>query len=822
MLETDVLAGLNAQQREAVTTTEGPVLIVAGPGSGKTRVLTHRIAYLIGTRGVEPYNILAVTFTNKAAKEMRERLEKLVGRDADFVTARTFHAFCAMTLRRDGERIGIPRDFTIYDDADQLGTIKQALREANLDPKQYSPRSVLSTISAAKSNGIGPDEFGQVAESYFQQQVAKVFPLYQALLKRHEAVDFDDLLGETLRLLTDRPDVREKYQRRYRYIHVDEYQDTNHVQYRLVKELASEHGNLCVVGDPDQSIYGWRQADIRNILEFERDFPAAKTLLLEQNYRSTGRILDAAQSVISQNTGRIGKNLFTEAGPGPAITLRELYDEGQEAQFAVQEIQRLHQTGKYRPNECAIMYRMNNQSRTLEEACIRFGLPYQLIGGTRFYERKEVKDAIALMRLVSNPADGAAFERVIENTTLGKGIGKTSVASVQAWAREHNTSPLAACRALSEGMEPLPPVRGAAATKLAELARFVAGMRATMLDVDIVSFFDALMERSGYLKMLEQGGTEELDRVDNVRELRTVVSDYITIEPERALATFLEEAALVSDVDQYNRKADDREKATLITMHAAKGLEWPVVFIVGAEENILPHSRSQESLSDLEEERRLFFVGITRARERLLITHTFKRTVFGNEQYATRSRFVDSIPPDIMEEFGDSAGGRRAASGGNGSIKWGAGAGAGADTGRTTRWDRGPTSGGSGGNSRPASTFGSSSSSGSGASGGRTGFSPSPGDSSNANGRTGFGASSGFTPSYGASGSNGNGSRPKPTPTPGGESFTMGESVFHPKFGDGKVVAVRDTGDDQEVTIAFVGAGVKKLMAALARIERKA
>ena len=803
MFETDILAGLNAQQREAVTTTEGPVLIVAGPGSGKTRVLTHRIAYLIGERRVEPHHILAVTFTNKAAKEMRERLEKLVGRDADFVTARTFHAFCATVLRRDGERIGIPRDFTIYDDSDQIGTIKQALRDANLDPKQYSPRSVLSTISAAKSNGIGPDEFGQVAESYFQQQVAKVFPLYQDLLKRHEAVDFDDLLSETLRLLTDRPDVREKYQRRYQYIHVDEYQDTNHVQYRLVKELASEHGNLCVVGDPDQSIYGWRQADIRNILEFERDFPAAKTLLLEQNYRSTGRILDAAQSVISQNTQRKVKNLFTEAPPGTAITLRELYDEGQEAQFAVQEIQRLHQTGRYRPNECAIMFRMNNQSRTLEEACIRFGLPYQLIGGTRFYERKEVKDAVALMRLVSNPADGAAFERVIENTPLGKGIGKTSVASVQAWAREHATSPLAACRALSEGMEPLPPVRGAAATKLAELARFVAGMRATMLDVDIVSFFDALMERSGYLKMLEAGGTEELDRVDNVRELRTVVSDYITIEPDRALATFLEEAALVSDQDQYNRKADDREKATLITMHAAKGLEWPVVFIVGAEENILPHARSQESLSELEEERRLFFVGITRARERLFITYTFKRTVFGNEQYATRSRFVDSIPPDITEEFGDSASGRRAASQGNGSIKWSAGASA--DTGRNTRWDSGGSSSTS---NRSSSSFGGSTSS-------RAGFKPSPGaGSGNANSsRAGFSLPNGN--------GNGNGSTPKPSPARVVATFTMGESVFHPKFGDGKVVAVRETGDDQEVTIAFVGAGVKKLMASPARIERK-
>ena len=734
--EVSILAGLNREQTEAVTTTEGPVLIVAGPGSGKTRVLTHRIAYLLAVRRVNPHQVLAVTFTNKAAKEMKDRLERLVGPQVHNLTVGTFHSFCARVLRRDGEQAGIARDFTIYDDADQIGAIKQAMRDLNLDPKQYGPRALLSTISAAKSNGVSADEFATMASSYWEEVTGRVYPVYQSLLHRHNALDFDDLLLRTLQMFTTHPDVLARYQRRYQYIHVDEYQDTNHVQYRLVKELAAAHRNICVVGDPDQSIYGWRQADIRNILDFERDFPNAKVLLLEQNYRSTKRIVDAAQAVISMNTERKPKRLLTENAVGTAIIVREHYDEGQEAQFVVQEIQRLVTTGKYRASDCAVMYRTNAQSRILEEACIRFGLPYQLIGGTRFYERKEVKDVIALMRLVQNPADGAAFERVIDNTPLGRGIGKQSVAALNAWARAHSTSPIAGCRALVEGMEPLPPISGRPATGLADMARFVAGMRATMLDTDIVTFFDALMERSGYLRMLADAGVEESDRAENVHELRSVVADYATLEGQTALQVFLEEAALVSDQDMYNRNAADTEKATLITLHAAKGLEFPAVFIVGVEENILPHIRSQESEREMEEERRLFFVGITRAKERLYITHAFKRSVWGNEQYATRSRFIDSIPPDIVE--GTNAPARQLPI-------------AAPPQNTATRWDA-----------------------------------------------------------------------PRPAPSPTGDAtFRAGDRVSHPKFGDGAVVSVRDLGDDQEVTVAFVGAGVKKLMASLARIEKR-
>ncbi len=759
-IEETILSGLNAQQREAVTTTDGPVLIVAGPGSGKTRVLTHRIAYLLSARHIDPHHILAVTFTNKAAKEMRDRLERLVGAQINGLTVGTFHAFCARVLRRDGERIGIAQDFTIYDDADQISVMKNALRDLNLDPKQYGPRTILSTISAAKSNGVTADEFAGLASSYWEEVAGRVYPVYQRLLRLHNALDFDDLLLMTFRLLTTQQDVLDHYQHRYRYIHVDEYQDTNHVQYRLVKELAAKHQNLCVVGDPDQSIYGWRHADIGNLLDFKRDFPKAKTILLEQNYRSTKRIVDAAHAVISMNTQRIQKQLITENDEGAAISIREHYDEGQEAQFVVQEIQRLVTVGRYHTNDCAVMYRTNAQSRIMEEACIRFGLPYQLIGGTRFYERKEVKDVLALMRLVHNPSDGAAFERIIDNTPLGRGIGKQSVAALNAWARAHNTSAVAGCRALVEGMEPLPPVSGRPAVGLGDIARFVAGMRATMFDASIVTFYDVLMERSGYLRVLEEAGIDEADRVENVNELRTVVADYETLEPPQALATFLEEAALVSDQDMYNRTADDTEKATLITLHAAKGLEFPVVFIVGAEENILPHARSQESASELEEERRLFFVGITRAKERLYISHVFKRTVWGNEQYATRSRFVDSIPPDIIEETSSSA--RRLPAASPPQV-------------HATRWETPPQ--------------------------------PLP-----------------RAPSGQVEGSNGNGRERVPTSASGGGNgvaFRAGDRVSHPKFGDGAVVTVRDLGDDQEVTIAFVGAGVKKLMASLARIEKR-
>jgi DNA helicase-2/ATP-dependent DNA helicase PcrA len=748
-----ILSGLNPQQREAVTTTEGPVLIVAGPGSGKTRVLTHRIAYLLAVQHVDPHSVLAVTFTNKAAKEMRDRLERLAGTAAHSLTVGTFHSFCARILRRDGELIGIARDFTIYDDADQISVIKQALRDLNMDAKQFSPRTILSTISAAKSNGVSADEFVSLASSYWEEIAGRVYPVYQALLRRNGALDFDDLLLSTLHLFAARPDALERYQNRYRYLHVDEYQDTNHVQYRLVKELAAAHQNLCVVGDPDQSIYGWRQADIRNILDFERDFPDAKVLLLEQNYRSTKRIVDAAQSVISMNTQRKQKQLVTENDLGPAISIREHYDESQEAQFVIQEIERLVTTGKYRARDCAVLYRTNAQSRILEEACIRFGMPYQLIGGTRFYERKEVKDVLALMRLIHNPADGAALERIIENSPLGRGIGKQSVHALQAWARQHGTTAIAGARAIVEGMEPLPPVSGRPAAALGEIARFVAGMRAVMLDATILAFFDTLLERSGYLKMLEEGGMDEIDRVENVRELRSVVAEYEQIDPASALATFLEEAALVSDQDMYNRTTPDAEKATLITLHAAKGLEWPVVFIAGVEENILPHIRSQESAAELEEERRLFFVGITRAKERLYISHTFKRTIWGNEQYAERSRFVDSIPPDIIEDVGFSA--RRLPSVSQPQTQ-------------ATRWDSSPQ--------QPTRER-------------NTPRSSAPLSASSGNQRSG--------------------------------SFKAGERVTHPKFGDGAVVSVRDLGDDQEVTIAFVGAGIKKLMASLARIEKR-
>ncbi|WP_294086829.1 ATP-dependent helicase, partial [Sphaerobacter sp.] len=456
----DLLRGLNEAQQRAVTITEGPVLVVAGPGSGKTRVLTHRVAYLIDQRGVSPWNILAVTFTNKAAREMRERLEVLVGPErARQLTVGTFHALCVRILRRDGHLIGLDPRFTIYDDADQIDAVRQALKALNLDPKQFPPRPILNRISAAKSQVVDPARFAEQVETYWEEIVSRVYPRYQEILRRNRALDFDDLLVETVRLFDEQPEVLRRYQDWYRYILVDEYQDTNHVQYLLVHALAAGHRNLCVVGDPDQSIYGWRQADIRNILEFKRDFPDAAEVHLELNYRSTGVIVEAADQVIRANTQRIRRQLRTENPRGDRLVVREAYDEAQEAQFVVGEIHRLAQSGRYRFRDIAVLYRTNAQSRPLEEALIRADIPYQLVGGTRFYERREIKDALALLRLIANPRDAVSLQRVLANTPLGKGIGARTLQELERWSTETGLPIYTGLAALAgESDAPAPPV----------------------------------------------------------------------------------------------------------------------------------------------------------------------------------------------------------------------------------------------------------------------------------------------------------------------------------------------------------------------------
>ncbi len=644
-----LLDGLNDAQRQAVTATDGPVLIVAGPGSGKTRVLTHRVAYLIEERGVSPWHILAVTFTNKAAREMRERLEALVGLERSRqLTVGTFHATCARILRRDAQHINVDPRFTIYDDSDQMEAIKQALKALNLDPKQFAARPILSRISAAKSQFIPPERFAEQVQSYWEEVVSRIYPIYQETLRRNRALDFDDLLAETLRLFDEQPDVLHRYQDLYRYVLVDEYQDTNRVQYLLVHALAAAHRNICVVGDPDQSIYGWRHADIRNILDFKRDYPDATEIHLELNYRSTQSIVQAADSIIRANTQRIQRKLRTENPQGEPISIRELFDEGQEAQFVVSEIRRLTYNGQLRFSDCAVMYRTNAQSRPLEEAFIRSEIPYQLIGGTRFYERREIKDAMAILRLVANPNDAVSLQRVLQNTPFGKGIGSRTLQQLESWTRQENRSVYEALGSLDGSVELIPPEVGSRASRLLSdvygvLSRLVEASHT----VALTELFDLAMEQTGFAAQFQDNGDpESIDRWENVLQLRAVLSGYDDLPESIALQTFLEESALVADADTI---ADSDDQVTLITLHAAKGLEFPVVFLVGAEEGILPHSRSMDSETQLEEERRLFYVGVTRAKQRVYISHVFRRAMYGYGDLSMRSRFIEAIPAELLD-----------------------------------------------------------------------------------------------------------------------------------------------------------------------------
>jgi len=642
--ESTLLDGLNPEQRAAVMTTDGPVLIVAGPGSGKTRVLTVRIAHLIQDLGVAPWNILAVTFTNKAAREMRERVELLVGDRARWVMLGTFHGFCARVLRQYGQHIDLDQRFVIYDDGDQMSAIKSAMDQLDISAKHFAPRAVLSMISRAKSHNVGSTEFTDTVESYFEEVVARIYPVYQQTLRRRKALDFDDLLTTTLRLLHESPEALQALRQRYHYIHVDEYQDTNRIQYLLVKELAAEHRNLCVVGDPDQSIYGWRAADIRNILTFKEDFPDAAEIHLEENYRSTPDILTAADAVIRENLQRIDRKLRTSNRPGEKITLRECFDEQQEARFVVEEIQRLTSDGTYRGSDIAVLYRTNWQSRPIEEAMIRATIPYQLIGGTRFYERKEIKDALALLRLIANPDDYAAFQRVVAEFPIGAGIGAKTLADIEQWSRAHATGTGAALDAIdtAEG----PPLASRATKLLTTLRERLDALRELEPNALLSELFDRALEDTGYSGYFESGDEEAMSRWENLQQLRSNIERFDEEPPETRLTTFLAEVALVSDADTIE---DAREKVTLITLHAVKGLEFPVVFLTGVEEGLIPHQRSiTENPAMLEEERRLLYVGITRAKERLYLTHAFRRSRFGGTEPSAPSSFLTAIPASTL------------------------------------------------------------------------------------------------------------------------------------------------------------------------------
>ncbi len=644
----EVLQGLNPAQRLAVETIDGPLLIVAGPGSGKTRVITHRIAYLVRVCGVSPYRILAVTFTNKAAREMRGRLQRLVGPRGDSLSVGTFHAFCALLLRRDGAPVGVQPNYTIYDTEDQLGLIKQGMELAELDPKRFPPQAVLGVISKAKSVLWDAEALARQRQSFFEERCAQVYRHYQELLGRNNALDFDDLLMRAVHLLQNNPEAREKYQQRFQYVLVDEFQDTNVAQYRLARLLAEGHRNICVVGDPDQSIYSWRSADIRNILSFQTDYPEARTIALEQNYRSTSTILEAAKTLIAVNGMRLEKDLFTENVQGAPVVVHEAYNQEEEAEFVAGEISRLARQERRPPGDCAVMYRVNAQSRALEEACLRLGIKYRLVGGVRFYQRREIKDLLAYLRLLYNPLDEVNLARVIN--VPPRGIGAKSVQELARWAQELGIPLYAAMQRIGAAQrdgEPCPaPVSGRPAAAIARLAQTLDRLVLQSTRLKVVDLIDQVVEETGFRQHIQGSADQADERWENIMELRETAREFDAAEPPEGLASLLERLSLVADVDGYEESEDS---VTLITLHQAKGLEFPVVFIVGLEEGLLPHSRSMEDPAQLEEERRLCYVGITRARERLYLLRAFRRGFMGSNSGPTiASRFLREIPQHLL------------------------------------------------------------------------------------------------------------------------------------------------------------------------------
>jgi ATP-dependent DNA helicase UvrD/PcrA len=634
------LADLNPAQREAVLHTEGPLLVVAGAGSGKTRVLTYRVAHLIQAAGAQPNEILAITFTNKAAAEMRSRVEGMMGDVARRIWLMTFHAACGRILRREAPRLGYKTNFTIYDQADQVRLVKACLDELERDPKRFVPRGIHHQISAAKNQLIGPAEYRNRVQSFYDQTVADTYELYQRRLFASNAVDFDDMLMLTVDVLERFPEALERWQKAFRYVLVDEYQDTNHAQYRLLQLLAAKHNNLCVVGDPDQAVYGFRGADIRNIMEFERDFPDARTIALEQNYRSTNRILRAANGVIGHNRERKEKELFSELGEGEPVEVIEVEDEHAEARFVAARIAALVEEG-FSNDEIAVFYRTNAQSRVLEDVLVRQGVAYQVIGGPRFYERAEVKDVIAYLQVIDNPFDTVSLQRIANKPR--RGIGDASLARLQTYANAQGIS-------LWEALE-FPEEAGLGTAQ----ARAVNGLRTLLLslqsgalELPVAELVERVLDRSGYVEALEAERTIEAQgRIENLQELVGVAQEYQSTAPEPSLSNFLQEISLYADQDALRA---EQSLVTLMTLHNAKGLEFRAVFMIGMEEGIFPHSRSLEEGS-LEEERRLAYVGMTRAQERLMLIHASARSLYGARSYNLPSRFLDELPdPEVERE----------------------------------------------------------------------------------------------------------------------------------------------------------------------------
>ena len=645
-----LLTGMNDQQAEAVQTTEGPLLIMAGAGSGKTRVLTHRIAYLIDEKMINPWNILAITFTNKAAREMRERAMALNPATSETLIA-TFHSMCVRILRREADHIGYNRNFTIVDPGEQRTLMKRILKNLNLDPKKWNERAILGTISNAKNDLLDEVAYEHQAGDMYTQIVAKCYKAYQEELRRSEAMDFDDLIMMTLRLFDKNPDVLAYYQQRYQYIHVDEYQDTNHAQYQLVKLLASRFKNICVVGDADQSIYGWRGADMQNILDFEKDYPEAKVVLLEENYRSTKKILQAANEVIKNNRNRRPKKLWTQNDDGEQIVYYRANDERDEAVFVASTIDNIIREEGKNFKDFAVLYRTNAQSRTIEEALLKSNIPYTMVGGTKFYSRKEIRDAISYLNLIANPADNISFERVVNEPK--RGVGPGTLEKIRNFAYEQNMSLLDASANIM-----LSPIKGKAAQGVYDFANMILNLRDQLDGLSITEAVEAVLDKSGYLDALSMQQTlESQARIENIEEFMSVTKNFDETNTDGTedetgidrLGRFLNDLALIADTDDGDMEAAE---VTLMTLHAAKGLEFPVVFLIGMEEGVFPLSRASEEPDELEEERRLAYVGITRAEEILFLTNANTRTLFGKTGYNRPSRFLREISDDLLQYQG--------------------------------------------------------------------------------------------------------------------------------------------------------------------------
>lgn len=758
-----LLNGMNDRQAEAVQTTEGPLLIMAGAGSGKTRVLTHRIAYLIDEKMVNPWNILAITFTNKAAREMKDRAYQLNPATQDCLIA-TFHSMCVRILRRDADHIGYNRNFTIVDPGEQRTLMKRILKQLNLDPKKWNERTILGTISNAKNDLLDEVAYAAHAGDLYTQIVAKCYEAYQKELRQSEAVDFDDLIMLTLRLFDQHPDVLTYYQQKFQYIHVDEYQDTNHAQYQLVKLLASRFKNICVVGDADQSIYGWRGADMQNILDFEKDYKEAKVVLLEENYRSTKTILQAANDVIKHNRHRRPKNLWTQNEDGEEIVYYRANDEQDEAVFVAKTIEELSREAGYKHRDFAVLYRTNAQSRTIEEALLKSNIPYTMVGGTKFYSRKEIRDVIAYLNLIANLGDNISFERIINEPK--RGIGPGTVDKIRDFAQMQESSLLDASANIM-----LSGIKGKAAQAIWDFANLILDLRERLDQLTITELVEEVLDKTGYMTALtNQGNLESQARIENIQEFLSVTKNFDengeTVEDETGVDTlsrFLNDLALIADTDDG---AQETSEVTLMTLHAAKGLEFPVVFLIGMEENVFPLSRAAEDPDELEEERRLAYVGITRAEKVLFLTNANSRLLFGRTSYNRPTRFINEISSDLLTYQGLA---------------------------------------------RPANTSFKASYS----NGGGTTFGKGMSLSQALRERKRQAAPSALTSSSLPFG-NGNQSGAKES-----VAWSIGDIAIHKKWGEGTVLEVSGSGNTQELKINFPEVGLKKLLASVAPIEKK-